>query len=126
MARATLDLVPTEEPKDDSRLRESIRRIPNAAPKKTESATWDSFQQMMRDRPEKFSPEQVNYHDADGAERCGTCAHFFRQAGDRQRTVCEIMRDGDQDIEPLKVCMFQTVDGENYPLLKDSQNHESH
>ena len=47
------------------------------------------------------------------------------QSGGRQRTVCEIMRDGDADIDPLKVCDFFNVDGEKYPLLKISQTKET-
>ena len=84
--------------------------------------TFKDYTGMLADRPEKFSPAQVNYHDAEGTERCGTCFHFFRQAGGAQRTVCEILRDGDKDIEPTSVCMFFTVDLENYPLLEGSKN----
>lgn len=89
--------------------------------RKASFVTFQDYTGMLADRPEKFSPAQVNYHDAEGVERCGTCFHFFRQAGGAQRTVCEVMRNGDKDIEPTWVCMFFTVDLENYPLLEGSQ-----
>lgn len=83
--------------------------------------SFKDYTRMLADRPQKFSPAQVNYHDAEGMERCGGCFHFFRQAGGEQRTVCEVMRDADKDIEPTWVCMFFTVDMEEYPLLEGSK-----
>jgi len=80
-------------------------------------ATYREYEDVLADRPAKFIPKEVDYKESKSTERCGICFHFFRQAGGRQRTVCEVVRDDNQDINPLFVCRFFTVDAKTYPLL---------
>jgi hypothetical protein len=74
---------------------------------------------MLRDRPVKFSADQVAYRPGKGKERCGNCAHFFRS---KQRAVCEILRlagdtqTSDESIMAGWTCDYFTPDGVSYPL----------
>ena len=75
------------------------------------------YEEMMADRPEKFSPEDVDYRKGTGGEICGRCLHFYERKIDRYG-VCEILRlEDDAPIEETKVCDYYTHDGKNFPLL---------
>lgn len=82
--------------------------------------SFEEYEAVVSDRPEKLTEEQVEYRDAEGKEKCKVCWHFFTQGGGDRRTVCEIFRPSDDgNVEPEKVCSFFTPDGEEYPLLKE-------
>lgn len=109
MARELEPVPGTERPE----LSKSIRSIA-----KSKLATYREYEEILSDRPAKFIPQEVEYKQSKGTERCGICFHFFRQGGGRGRTVCEIMRpDPDGDIDPMYVCRFFTIDGTSYPFL---------
>lgn len=85
---------------------------------------FEQYQRMVGDHPKKFTPEQVGYRAADGAERCGACAHFFTNTV-MDRRVCEIMRTNEENPENIKadwVCDFMTPNNEDFPLLKGVKN----
>jgi hypothetical protein len=84
----------------------------------TAIATLKDYQQLMEDRPEKFTAEEVNYRAADSDHRCDTCMHFYTRYLDRHHT-CEIFRpDDDASVRPEYTCSFQTPDGDQFPLLE--------
>ena len=79
--------------------------------------TLEDYQEMVADRPEKFAPEEVDYDDSDGPERCARCIHFYRSEA-AERTTCEVMRpEDDEDVNPAYRCQFFTVYGQKFPML---------
>lgn len=84
--------------------------------------TFAEYQRLLEDRPDKFEPDAVDYREADGAERCSRCIHFYQS---KDHAVCEIMRPEDEaEVEPGYVCDFYTFDGEEFPLLDNNQQPE--
>lgn len=80
--------------------------------------TKKDYDELMADRPRKWKPEQVDYREAKGEERCGNCVHMFRRVTDRF-AVCELIRSEEIDrvgIEAGKTCDWFTPDGEEFPL----------
>jgi hypothetical protein len=85
--------------------------------------TLDEYREIVADRPEKFSAEEVGYEEAPegSALRCAACLHYFRRAIDGF-TTCEIFRSEETDTEGVKPdwrCRFYTVDGQVFPLLEE-------
>jgi hypothetical protein len=81
-------------------------------------ADLKDYNELLNEKMEKFSPEQVDYRDAVGKERCGRCIHYFERKIDRYG-ICELVRLEDEDpVSPDYTCDFWTPDGENFPLLK--------
>ena len=83
--------------------------------------TKDTYDRLLENRPFKLSPEEADYRPAEGTEKCGNCIHLFERVADEFK-VCEVVRpdeDGIEAIFPNYTCMFQTSDGENYPLLEE-------
>lgn len=85
--------------------------------------TKQQYDDLLKDRPVKFTPEEVGYTDAgDSAMRCSTCRHYYLRQID-QFAVCEILRSDeidDEGINPGWRCRFWTIDGERLPLLEGS------
>ena len=81
--------------------------------------SFSDYESMMSDRPKKFTPEQVNYRDADSLHiRCLRCVHFYQRARDLYG-VCEIMRPKDDEpVNPDYFCDFFSTDGEEFPLRR--------
>ena len=83
--------------------------------------TLKEYQDLVADRPAKFTREQVGYRKAEeGEPECEECLHFFERRLDKF-AVCEIFRDNEIDrdgINPKWTCTFHTVDGEKFPLLE--------
>jgi hypothetical protein len=83
--------------------------------------TQKEYEELVADRPKKFSPDDVNYREADGNQkRCGKCIHFYVRLADRL-TTCEIMRSDETDengVDPEFVCDFFTKDGEEFPMQR--------
>jgi hypothetical protein len=76
------------------------------------------YDELMLDRPEKFSPEDVDYRESDGKEKCAKCVHLFERFVDGF-TTCEVMSpEDDSAIDMQNVCDFFTTDGTRFPLLK--------
>ena len=116
MARR-LDATPSEEEDSGHRgIAESIKRLPDALRRKSGTVSYDEYERMLSDRPEKFSQDEVGYREADTDEpNCLGCIHFFRS---KQRSVCEIFRpDPEEDVKMDWTCTFQTSDGKSYPYL---------
>jgi hypothetical protein len=112
---SALDPVPMREKKSPSLARGFARALHK---KSASPATFEEYKEMVADRPVKFDGAQVNYHEADGEERCATCFHFFIGAV-AGRNVCEIMRPvPEKSIDPEYVCDFVTTNGTNFPLLE--------
>jgi hypothetical protein len=80
------------------------------------------YQSLLEDRPEKFTPEDVEYRDSDlMTQRCVRCVHFFQRSVD-QFSTCEIMRpEKDESVDPDYVCNFFTKNGEQFPLYPGSR-----
>jgi hypothetical protein len=83
----------------------------------------DMYLRVIRNRPFKFSGEEVNYRDSEYEDECcGECFHFYTRNKDGY-AVCEIFRDvSKKDEQPVKdqyVCDFFTEEGEEFPLLED-------
>ena len=86
--------------------------------------TLNDYRDLVSDRPEKFSAEEVQYRRAEGKERCSRCIHFYERRLDTLG-VCEIMRSEETDekgVLPNWVCDFTTQDGETFPLLQEVQH----
>jgi hypothetical protein len=86
-------------------------------------ATLEDYQELMEDRPRKFSPEEVAYEEAPkgSAIICAACIMYYRRAIDGLAT-CEIMRSEETDTEgvhPNWRCRFQSLDGDQFPLLEN-------
>ena len=84
--------------------------------------TKADYDEMMADRPEKFSAEEVGYRKAPrGSEyRCENCLHFYSRQVDGFG-VCEIFRSPQTDIsgvDPKWLCDWWTKDGEDHPLVR--------
>lgn len=82
-----------------------------------------AYEDIINDRPEKFTPEEVGYEAAPlgSAIRCAGCRHYYIRAIDGF-SVCEVMRSDLTDIEGVRPdwrCQFQTVDGDVFPLLDE-------
>ena len=87
---------------------------------------FDAYENLMQSRPYKFLPDEVNYRDAETDVKCSTCLHYYTREIDGY-AVCEIMRDvkSDEEENPIKpdyVCDFHTIDGDSFPLLKESHD----
>lgn len=85
--------------------------------------TLADYRKLMEDRPEKWSPDDVNYREAGGRDRCARCLHFYERHLDRHG-VCELMRSEATDrdgVDPDYVCDFYTRDGEVFPLLEGNR-----
>lgn len=80
------------------------------------------YESLMSDRPRKFTPSDVGYREATAlVHRCRRCIHFYSRIVDRFG-VCEIMRpSADEPVDPDYVCVFQTKDGDTFPLLDAKQ-----
>jgi len=85
-------------------------------------ATREQYEELIQNRPDKFTPEQVDYAPANSNKlRCGRCLHFFTRNRDGFH-VCEILRSEQIDadgINPFYDCRFFTEDGEHFPLLEN-------
>lgn len=83
--------------------------------------SFAEYTALTEDRPRKFTPEDVDYHDADSlGQRCARCFHFYIRSRDCFG-VCEIMRSDDTDetgVDPDYVCSFFTIDGVEFPIRK--------
>lgn len=87
------------------------------------TVTREDYEQLIADRPEKFTADEVNYREApEGSSiACHACVHFYRRAVDGL-SVCEIFRDEETDkagVQPNYRCDFQTADGDVFPLLDE-------
>ncbi len=86
--------------------------------------TITEYEKLVADRPQKFSAEQVGYKDHTPRgqnEICSSCLHFYRGEV-AERTVCEIFRpEGGKDVEALGFCLFWTLEGKRFPLLKPAR-----
>lgn len=83
--------------------------------------TKDTYDRLLENRPFKLSADEADYRKAEGPEKCAGCIHLFERRADHF-LVCEVVRpdeDGIEAIQPAYTCMFQTEDGQNYPLLKE-------
>ncbi len=81
-------------------------------------ADLKDYKELMAETLVKFSPDEVNYRDAEGKERCDRCIHFFERKVDGWG-MCEMVRpDKDDPVSPDYVCKFYTRDGDEFPLLK--------
>lgn len=123
-----LDPPPVETEKKSGKLvaHEIFRNTPDDVPRKRGSSpegrvSFPEYEELLSDRPEKFSQEEVNYREAEGEEKCKLCFHFFTQGGGDRRTVCEIFRPSgeDESVNPGYVCDFFTKDSKEYPLLEE-------
>lgn len=82
-----------------------------------EQVTKREYDELMEDRPKKFTPGEVGYRDAQRGEPCcAGCMHYFVGLV-MGRNVCEIMRPPGEHVEPEYTCRFQTRDGKVFPLL---------
>ena len=81
--------------------------------------SFAQYEALLKDRPQKFSVEEVNYRDADNLQqRCERCIHYYQRVRDNYGT-CEILRPADDEpVDPDYVCDFFTPDGVQYPLRK--------
>jgi hypothetical protein len=85
--------------------------------------TIADYNHLIDDRPEKWLPDSVHYRPSDGEEKCRRCLHFYTRKLDGFG-VCELIRDADTDedgVDGDNVCDFYTQDGENFPLLEDTE-----
>jgi hypothetical protein len=85
--------------------------------------TLDQYRDMIADRPDKFTPEEVGYDEAPegSAMRCGVCRNYYRRATDNF-AVCQVMRSDETDIDgvlPWWRCQFFTVDDDVFPLYEE-------
>jgi hypothetical protein len=122
-----LEPPPVETEKGDKKklvAHEIFRNTPDAAaaPRKRGSrpqgrVSFQEYEELLSDRPEKFTAEQVNYRKAeDPGQECEHCIHFYEQVAGEKRTVCEILRlEPEASIDPEFVCDFQSRDGKEYP-----------
>lgn len=90
-----------------------------------EMVSLSEYHALVEDRPIKFSAEEVEYtKDAEGKnEICFKCIHYFRRTTD-DFAVCEIFRSDETDeggVKPDAACIFQTSDGEHFPLYPGSR-----
>jgi hypothetical protein len=79
--------------------------------------SFQEYEELLADRPQKLTAEQVNYRKAEGEEKCRICIHFFTQGGGERRNTCEIFRPENEHVDSEFVCDFVTSDGKKYPLL---------
>lgn len=83
-------------------------------------ATLEQYYTMMDRRPDKFTPEQVQFQkDADGYPCCA-CVHWFWNPLTGSM-VCEVMRpDSEDEIVPADwTCQFFTRDYETFPKMEE-------
>lgn len=78
---------------------------------------------LMKDRPDKFTPEDVDYRPAPegSAIRCSACFHMYLRVIDNH-SVCELIRSDQIDEEGIKPdyrCDFYTCDGDVTPLYEE-------
>lgn len=90
-----------------------------------ERVSKDAYERCIENRPFKFAPNEVNYHEYDDKDqRCETCVHFFNRVKDDWKT-CEILRivkkKDEEPIDPEYVCSFWTEDGQEFPLLESDK-----
>lgn len=84
--------------------------------------TKTDYDDMVADRPEKFTAEQVGYRKAPrGSEyRCENCLHFYTRQVDRFG-VCEIFRSlqtDEEGVDPKYLCDWWTSDRDTHPLVR--------
>lgn len=83
--------------------------------------TKEDYNNLVSDRPDKATAEEVKYRLAEGKERCYDCLHFFVRRLDKF-AVCEIFRSEDTDedgVNPKYVCDWFTPNGDDFPLRHD-------
>jgi hypothetical protein len=85
--------------------------------------TRKDIDELMSDRPFKFSPEEVDYRKSPSGSAmiCAACFHLYRRAIDNH-TVCELIRSDEIDrdgIDPSYRCDFYTCDGDVTPLRSE-------
>jgi hypothetical protein len=82
------------------------------------SAEMKDYEQLMEDRPRKFTARAAWYHQANKNEfMCADCIHLFTNDLDKY-SVCEVVRPKQDRIEPTWTCKFQTRNGKDFPLYK--------
>lgn len=82
------------------------------------------YDRIVENRLVKFNAQEVNYRKAEDDVRCENCQHFFQRVWDKFHT-CEIFRDEETDekgVSPVYVCDFHTINGVDFPLLKEDQD----
>ena len=80
--------------------------------------TLQEYRDLVEDRPDKWTADEVNYRPADDRRRCSRCLHFYERRIDALG-VCELFRSDETDdkgVLPNWVCDFFTRDGETFPL----------
>lgn len=112
------DPLPQEKPKGKKLIAHELLKSQEPS-----RATFPEYEEMVADRPEKFTAEEVNYRKAtDPGSECEHCVHFFQQVAGERRRTCEIFRPAgkDESVNPEWVCDFMTRDGKTYPYQKSS------
>ena len=85
------------------------------------SVEFESYERLLKNRPFKFSGDEVNFRAGENDARCDQCIHFFKRKLDGF-TVCEIFRpeeESEEAVAPNYVCDFFTTDGEEYPFQEE-------
>jgi hypothetical protein len=102
------------------------RRGKRDSPAQEGRVSFEEYEKLVENRPEKLTAEQVNYRKAeDPGQECEHCLHFYKQVAGEQRTTCEILRlEPEASIDPEWVCDFMTRDGSEYPYRKDSKDED--
>lgn len=88
--------------------------------------TFEQYQQVVADRPKKFTAEEVGFEPASsGAERCQGCWHWY-QGPKAGRQICEIFvgQGEERQVNPEAVCKFWTADGAAFALLEQEKPEE--
>ena len=81
--------------------------------------TLDDYHELMADRPEKFTQDEVGYSATPRYDQvCGECVHYFRNPATRH-TTCEIMRPSSdtENVSHVGWCYYWTGDYKTFPLL---------
>ena len=81
--------------------------------------TLTEYHDLMSDRPDKASPDEVGYSPKPKyKETCDDCVHFFRGKVARRNT-CEIMRPSSdtESVAPMGWCWFWSDNYTTFPLL---------
>ncbi len=88
--------------------------------------TKRDYDDLIEDRAEKFTVEQVGYRKAPrGSEqRCENCLHFYKRVID-SHTTCEIFRNEEVDtlgVDPKWICDWWTKNGDAHPLAPEEKS----
>lgn len=79
--------------------------------------TWEAYEELLADHPEKFTAKDVNFSKDSGGYPCAGCIHFYIGA-QAEMTVCEIYRPKDAGpVPPDGTCDFWN-DGRHFPKAK--------